>query len=319
MTNVKVGTILWRFLDDTGMEHRFKIPNSFYVQDGGCRLLSPQHWAKAVNDKGPMQHGTQKITTVDDVTLEWKQRQFKRTVPLGKSDNVATMDLAPGYDKYRAFCAVIGDSVGTDDAPVTCQPTVVSDGESDGDDDDDDAVRGQIGDPLWRFNAVRRRTQREKLRPHFPRDHTPPDTWETGPNSLFSLNGPVNVPNIIVDEEDRMPHNQAAEFLRHHHNFNHLPFAKLKEMAKVGIIPKKFATTPSPVCTACMYAKAAKRPWRQKSILNLDEPYKPTQPGELISVDQMSSSTLGLIAQMVGRLTTQCYTCATVYVDHFQN
>ena len=44
--NVKIGTILWRWMDDSGNVFKFTIPNSFYVPSGGVRLLSPQHWVK---------------------------------------------------------------------------------------------------------------------------------------------------------------------------------------------------------------------------------------------------------------------------------
>ena len=50
--NVKKGTIVWRWMDDDGMVHKFTIPNSYYVPDGGMRLLSPQHWAKSQYKKG---------------------------------------------------------------------------------------------------------------------------------------------------------------------------------------------------------------------------------------------------------------------------
>jgi hypothetical protein len=45
---VKMGTILWKCLDDEGKEHKFFIPESYYVLDGKVRLLSPQHWGKAM-------------------------------------------------------------------------------------------------------------------------------------------------------------------------------------------------------------------------------------------------------------------------------
>jgi hypothetical protein len=41
-TNVKMGTIRWKWLDDKGQEHKFLIPKSYYVPDGNVRLLSPQ-------------------------------------------------------------------------------------------------------------------------------------------------------------------------------------------------------------------------------------------------------------------------------------
>ena len=45
----------------------------------------------------------------------------------------------------------------------------------------------------------------------------------------------------------------------------------------------------------------------------------PDVPGDTVSVDQLISQTPGLIAQMSGILTTQRYTCVTVFVDHYSN
>ena len=44
--NVKMGTIIWKWGDNEGKIHKFRIPNSYYIPKGGIRLLSPQHWAK---------------------------------------------------------------------------------------------------------------------------------------------------------------------------------------------------------------------------------------------------------------------------------
>ena len=47
VSNVMTGTIKWRWQDDDGGIHEFRIPNSYYVPDGGVRLMSPQHWAQS--------------------------------------------------------------------------------------------------------------------------------------------------------------------------------------------------------------------------------------------------------------------------------
>ena len=59
-------------------------------------------------------------------------------------------------------------------------------------------------------------------------------------------------------------------------------------------------------------------PWRTKGKHKSNiTPVAITQPRQCISIDQMESSTPGLIAQLKGRLTRDRYTCSTVYVDHF--
>ena len=99
-----------------------------------------------------------------------------------------------------------------------------------------------------------------------------------------------------------------------HHRFQHISFAKLQEMARQGILPRKLAHCKIPSCSACLYGKATKRAWRSKLSKQTAEK-KTLKPGEVISVDQMVSPVPGVIAQMVGFLTRQRYKYATVFVD----
>jgi hypothetical protein len=39
--NIKVGTLKWHWEDDHGRIHKFTIPHSYFVPEGGVRLLSP--------------------------------------------------------------------------------------------------------------------------------------------------------------------------------------------------------------------------------------------------------------------------------------
>ena len=45
-SQIKIGTLSWKWMDNEGKESKFLIPNSYYVPSGGVRLLSPQHWAR---------------------------------------------------------------------------------------------------------------------------------------------------------------------------------------------------------------------------------------------------------------------------------
>ena len=123
---VQIGTLKWKWLDDSGRAHTFLIPKSYYVPQGKVRLLSPQHWAQTRKDFSPTQ-GTTSETTARHVILRWNQRQHTLTIPLGRTDNVATFHMAPGYNKYSTFCAeaAIDDTDGAN--PLTIDPTIISD------------------------------------------------------------------------------------------------------------------------------------------------------------------------------------------------
>jgi hypothetical protein len=56
----------------------------------------------------------------------------------------------------------------------------------------------------------------------------------------------------VVDpsEEDHRMLNPTVELLRIHHALNHLPFSKIKMLAKEGKIPRKLHDITPPMCSA---------------------------------------------------------------------
>jgi hypothetical protein len=70
-----------------------------------------------------------------------------------------------------------------------------------------------------------------------------------------------------------------------------------------------------PTCSACLFARATKRPWRGKTRRDADNDETPTTIGEVVSVEQLESPTPGLIAQMTGKLTTKRWKYAILCVD----
>jgi hypothetical protein len=95
----------------------------------------------------------------------------------------------------------------------------------------------------------------------------------------------------------------------------HLPFSKLKAMARRGDIPGRLQHCLPPLCAACQYGKATKKPWRTKRKNR--EIKRATQPGECVSVDQVESRAVGFVAQLKGRLTLGRYKVATIFVKHY--
>jgi len=117
-------------------------------------------------------------------------------------------------------------------------------------------------------------------------------------------------------ETDETP---AAMFLRWHYKLNHLSPRKMTEMVKAKLLPSKLLKCEPPLCPSCLFGKATRRSWRVKPNLK-GTPSKlrnHTLPGQCVSVDQLESTTPGLIAQMKGWLTKKRYKVATIFVDHF--
>jgi len=298
--NVQKGTIRWRVLDDAGVQHTFDIPDSYYVPSGNVRLLSPQHWAKHTrpfkkrSDANCTSTGTS--TTHDKVVMYWQDRRrrtYTKTIPLDPNTNVATFDLAPSFTKYEAFCAEAGIDDNQDVREPLAFDTNMVRGDGDSDDDNDPAVENTPSETL-----------------------AAPHEFDLNMTGTPDTQSPVHIED---DEEDCQHTNIASEFLRYHLRFGHCSPRKIQAMAKQGLLPRRLATCPIPICSACQFGKASKRQWRTKTAANAASPAAATLPGQVVSVDQLISRTPGLIAQLAGTLTHARYTCATVFVDHYSS
>lgn len=237
-----MGTILWKWCDDDGKAYSFTIPNSYYVPAGKVRLLSPQHWAQTQRDTKPLR-GTGSETLHNQVSLFWNQRSARLMIPLNKEDNVATFQMAPGYNKFTAFCseAEIEDQEEMD--PIIANPATISDNEQS--DDEVDKVKPTtpwFGRSQTPDNPIRSDTaEPDPLTTEPDPLTTEPDTTEDStlegdtPTQIpFELDGPKMVqgqtPVIMEDEEHRQPTNTAAELLQYHHRFGHIGFRSLQYM-----------------------------------------------------------------------------------------
>ena len=285
--NIMSGTLRWKWEDDNGNVHQFKIPNSYYVPDGGMRLLSPQHWAQTqIRQKKSNPSGIGSNTYHDRVTIYWNNNGNRLTVPINKDNNVATLRSAPGYSKFKLFCdqaKINYDNENND--PMICHPTEIVD-----DEEQENEVRESI---------------------EWPSQTHEPKEVQFDINS--KLEGVERISNV-EDREATITRNDSAELLTMHQKYGHISFRRLQEMARQGIINAKYMHCPIPTCSACMYAKAKRKRWRDKPRKDYERMIA-TNPGECISVDQMVSPTPGLIAQMTGSLTSKRYKYATIFVD----
>lgn len=297
-----VGTIKWNIEDDDGKIHPVILPNSLYIPDATSRLLSPQHWAQVAKDNKPKPNGTWCATYADRIVLFWNQEKYKRTLMLDQEgSNVATIRSAPGYHAYEAFCE---QNNYHDDQDCMCYDVnMVSDMDSDTnvDTDNDDSNENYIRTtPLYTdFSFSEKHSN----------NGTTIDTTESSHEMLTT--------HVVDDEEDRQTTNHAAEFLQWHHRLGHISPKKIRLMAKEGILPKHLSRCNIPICSSCMFGKMTRRPWRTKGHKNNDvKPFHQLQPGECVSIDQLESTTPGLVAQIKGIPTIQRYKAATIFVDH---
>ena len=178
VTNVKVGTLLWRWEDDQGIVTTFRIPQSYFVPDGKVWLLSPQHWAQTQAKTHHDRRNCFERTYGNQSTLFWNSGQSKRTVALGRKNNVATFSLAHGYDNFEVFCQE-AHLVEPGSDPIALPAGIISD-----DDEDDVAPNGDS-------------ETETKLQATWPSGSEPTPDSRTDPTPVdFNLNGGARLPHL---------------------------------------------------------------------------------------------------------------------------
>lgn len=291
------GTVDWRVADDTGKIHHFLVPNTPICTTLPGRILSPQHWAQALQARG-IRTPYSKVgcwTSATHVTLEWGP--FRKTIPLDRKSNVALLHTVTGHTKYTSYVAALAQP---DLQPICFAASFTalpSDPAAEVTDDDDTVER-----------------------PTPPRPSVPPPPSELGEKG-DQIDQPINFndqPTAVGLHQtwDSTLNNDEDEMYRTHVKLGHLSFAKIRALATKGELPKRLATCKAPMCAACQYGKMTRVPWRTKA-LETTHLKTVTGPGQCVSVDQVESRTVGLVAQLKGKLTTSRYTTATIFVDHY--
>jgi len=118
----------------------------------------------------------------------------------------------------------------------------------------------------------------------------------------------------------------SQEYMHWHYKLNHPSHTVMIKMAKQKMLPRRITNilttmdkhhAKPPMCNDCCAAKATRKPWRSKGKGHIQSHIKKvSNPGDIVSVDQLESSIPGFIGQMTGKLTKQRIVASTIYVDH---
>ena len=138
-----------------------------------------------------------------------------------------------------------------------------------------------------------------------------------GPEPVYPIESDFTLPPsskraIEEDPAIALVHRKQHKLAVLHECFGHLSFSILKLMARAGLISRELANVDSPTCPGCAYSKAHRNPWRQKGVRNHKSLKIATVPGQVVSVDQLVSPTLGFNPTQRGTPTTKSYIGATV-------
>ena len=131
--------------------------------------------------------------------------------------------------------------------------------------------------------------------------------------------------DIANDHPTYMDEHQ--EYMKWHYKLNHTSQKVMTKLAHKGMLPRTITKIlrsmdkqgrKGPMCNDCYSASATRTPWRtkpDKHKRSLGDRRSSLSPGEVVSVDQLESSTPGFIGQITGMLTKQRIVGSTIFVD----
>jgi len=266
------------------------LPDTYYSPEAESRLLSPQHWAQIASNG----RGTRCLTYHDSIVLQWDNRKHKRTIPINdKTRNVGIISSPPGIKRYLHECKS-HEKANT----VIAFPTII---EYEPEVDEDQSVEPEVSEGATDESQEKRR---RPIQVNF--DEQQKDIRDDQPTFL----------------------DDVQEYMHWHYKLNHPSHKVMSKIAKKQMLPQRItqilkkmdkSSIKPPMCNDCYCAKASRTPWRGKP--NKEEERKlekrsNLKPGEVVSIDQLESSTPGFIGQMTGILTTKRIVGSTIYVDH---
>jgi hypothetical protein len=112
-----------------------------------------------------------------------------------------------------------------------------------------------------------------------------------------SLTFYLNRPEAEKEDSPLSAADDPAELMWWHYRLGHLTFAKLKQLALNGKILKKLALLNPPKCAGCLFGAMTKIPWHGKESKSSHKVFAATKPGEMVSVDQMVSTKVGVFTK----------------------
>jgi hypothetical protein len=302
-----VGRGCYKILDNKGRQHTFVIDKLYYCATSPMKILSPQHLDMMWKAKDP-QHRLMSAVDSDGCILRWtrQQKEFTKFIPINPKTGVPMFKSSPGYQKMHRYMASNPDII-QDDQAMCCQaPKSIEDDESVSSIQTPGNEASNYPPMVFEGEIT---PKRSNVTINTRYEHDKPIIIEFGDENMET--------KPLADTSEMDP---TSEMLYLHYKLGHISFQKIRQMAKDGLVPKKFLKCRIPMCASCMYGSATKRPWRTKQPINqIQHRRNIIGPGDCISVDQFESPVPGMIAHIKGKPTIARYKVGTVFVDHFSD
>jgi hypothetical protein len=241
------GTVKWSFKNDLGQLHDEYITNVYYNSECPYCLYSPQHVAQIAKDNHPVPKGTYSVFYDDSMELVWDQRSQTRTVPI---DQVTNTFIMTAYATRRGFAKFNKqvDSIKNYNAMIRnpsmtiLAANVIEEDDSIEDQENSSVTSTIIGVPVDP-KLSNGRAAEVPFHPDLPNTIFDPTIENTHEGSHI----------IPIEDEEIQAQTPQAMMLAWHYRLGHIPFGKIKQLAKRGDLPSKLATCDVPnALHACM-------------------------------------------------------------------
>jgi hypothetical protein len=286
--------------EDSGVKDEVTITISLYVPELEMILICPQHWIHGADDNFPKPRSTRSYQQGSEFIMEWKQHTLLRSIPWDHHANTYGFYTAPDTIQHRAYYDKFDKRNEMVRCETVCYDTnIISDDESD--DDDRDWEGTLSGDEsVVDENKMTQRGDEQNV-----------------VDIMYLTTLPL--PEVLLDEDvDRLSaEDPQMELMSWHYHVGHLPFKRVKLLAQLGNLKKKVDHVNSPKSTGCMFGATDRKPWSTKGKKGGGAGHTTTQPGQIVSVDQLESRSVGSISQLKGRVTRRRYKAATLFVDQY--
>jgi hypothetical protein len=232
----------------------------------------------------------------NNCTLIWGQGVFRKTIPFDVSTNTPIFFTAPKTLAYWAFAATFMAL----EAPFFRREHVLQ----------VPGLRNLVGHrlPEEEFVAEENINYLPPLASEGEREKdqatcTQATEGDLPPSSVLRRSALTFDPSPPLEETKEYslsaPDNEA-ELMRWHYRLGHASFAKLRQLALNGKIPKKLAAIHPLKCAGCLFGAMTKVPWQGKEQRSQHSVFTATKLGECVSVDHLQSTEPGFYGQAKG-------------------
>ena len=304
-----IGTVKYKIVTNKGILTTLSIDNVYYVPELQTRLLSPQQLCSQYNTVG--EFGS------NFMTIRWDNHV--KTCYTRKASNLPVLDTAPGSEIAQTIYNAVHSSKQDETYCFRMQKTIPQFNLQGSSTQADDAETSTSSIPTSSDSTHEKSSQKKSSTTHINvkcsstkcKDckifQNPSTTTREGANSETSN----SAFNIDLNKINNMTTDQR-EFLHIHEKYDHINFNTLKDLAREGIIPKKFKNIEPPICLGCQLGKAHKIK-RNKNNSIAGESI--TKPGQLVHMDQAESQNPGRPMTHSGNNNKNKIKVFTVFVD----